>query len=251
MPMAQAQVGLPALPDKAVAWRIDDAPVPYPDALAFMDERAAAIRAGAAPETVWLLEHPPLYTAGTSAREADLPAPGRFPLYRTGRGGQLTYHGPGQRVAYVMLDLARRGGDVRRFVCDLEAWIIGALARFDLRGERRPGRVGIWVDRARDKGPGREDKIAAIGVRVRRWVTLHGVALNVDPDLGHFAGIVPCGIADPRFGTTSLAELGIRVRMADVDAALKASFAAVFGRTGCDGGGGANARARAGPASAW
>jgi len=227
--MAQAQVGTLTLRDKPVEWRIDDAPVPYPAALAFMDERVAAIHAGA-PETVWLLEHPPLYTAGTSAREADLLMPGWLPVFRTGRGGQFTYHGPGQRVAYVMLDLARRGADVRRFVCDLEAWIIAALARFNVKGERRPGRVGIWVDRSRDKGPGREDKIAAIGVRVRRWVTLHGIALNVDPDLAQFQGIVPCGVADSRFGTTSLADLGIHVQMAEVDAALKGAFGEVFAR---------------------
>ena len=228
--MAQAQVGTATRSSKAVEWRIDDAPVPYPAALAFMDDRVAAIRAGRAPETVWLLEHPPLYTAGTSARATDLVAPERFPVYDAGRGGQYTYHGPGQRVAYAMLDLARRGADVRRFVSDLENWIIAALARFNVRGERRAGRVGIWVDRARDKGPGREDKIAALGVRVRHWVTLHGAALNVEPDLGHFAGIVPCGIADARFGTTSLADLGIHVEMAEVDAALKAAFAEVFGR---------------------
>lgn len=226
--MAQAEVGIATLLNKAVEWRIDDAPVPYPAAVAAMDERVAAIRAGHARELVWLLEHPPLYTAGTSARAGDLVAPGRFPVFQTGRGGQFTYHGPGQRVAYVMLDLARRGADVRRFVCDLEAWIIAALARFNVRGERRAGRVGIWIDRAREKGPGREDKIAAIGVRVRHWVTLHGVALNVDPDLGHFAGIVPCGIADPGFGTTSLADLGIHVQMAEVDAALTAAFAEAF-----------------------
>jgi lipoyl(octanoyl) transferase len=231
--MAQAQVDTLTLSDKALEWRIDDAPVPYPAALAFMDERAAAIRAGRAPEAVWLLEHPPLYTAGTSARAGDLLAPARFPVFTAGRGGQFTYHGPGQRVAYVMLDLARRGADVRRYVCDLEAWIIAALARFNVKGERRAGRVGIWIDGDREgagrhKGPGREDKIAAIGVRVRRWVTLHGIALNVDPDLSHFAGIVPCGIADARFGTTSLADLGIHVQMAEVDAALKAAFAEVF-----------------------
>lgn len=227
--MAQAEVGVATLLNKGVDWRIDDAPVPYPAALAAMDERVAAIRAGRARELVWLLEHPPLYTAGTSARPQDLVAPGRFPVFQAGRGGQFTYHGPGQRVAYAMLDLARRGADVRRYVCDLERWIIAALARFNVRGERRPGRVGIWVDRARDKGPGREDKIAAIGVRVRHWVTLHGVALNVDPDLGHFAGIVPCGIADPRYGTTSLADLGVYAQTAEVDAALKAAFAEVFG----------------------
>jgi lipoyl(octanoyl) transferase len=227
--MAQAEVGIATLCDKGVDWRIDDAPVPYPAAVAAMDERVAAIRAGRARELVWLLEHPPLYTAGTSARPGDLVAPDRFPVFPTGRGGQFTYHGPGQRVAYVMLDLARRGGDVRRFVCDLETWIIAALARFNVKGERRTGRVGIWVDRSREKGAGREDKIAAIGVRVRHWVTLHGVALNVDPDLGHFAGIVPCGIADPRYGVTSLADLGIYAEMAEADAALKATFAEAFG----------------------
>ncbi len=227
--MAQEEVGVATLLNKGVDWRIDDAPVPYPAALAAMDERVAAIRAGRAPELVWLLEHPPLYTAGTSARPGDLVAPDRFPVFPTGRGGQFTYHGPGQRVAYVMLDLARRGGDVRRFVCDLENWMIATLARFNVKGERRAGRVGIWVDRSRDKGAGREDKIAAIGVRVRHWVTLHGVALNVDPDLGHFAGIVPCGIADPRLGVTSLADLGIYVQMAEVEAALRAAFAEVFG----------------------
>jgi len=227
--MAQAEVGIATLLNKGVDWRIDDAPVPYPAALAAMDERVAAIRAGRARELVWLLEHPPLYTAGTSARPEDLVAPGRFPVFQAGRGGQFTYHGPGQRVAYAMLDLARRGADVRRYVCDLESWIIAALARFNLKGERRAGRVGIWIDRSRDKGPGREDKIAAIGVRVRHWVTLHGVALNVDPDLGHFAGIVPCGIADPLYGTTSLADLGIYAGTAEVDAALTAAFAEVFG----------------------
>jgi lipoyl(octanoyl) transferase len=227
--MAQAQVGTATLVDKPLEWRIDDAPVPYPAALAFMDERVAAIHAGRAPETVWLLEHPALYTAGTSARDSDLLAPAWLPVFRAGRGGQFTYHGPGQRVAYVMLDLGRRGADVRRFVGDLEAWIIAALARFNVKGERRHGRVGIWIDRARDKGPGREDKIAAIGVRVRRWVTLHGIALNVDPDLALFRGIVPCGVADERYGTTSLADLGLHVQMAEVDAALRAVFREVFG----------------------
>lgn len=231
--MAQAELGIATISDKGgiapVEWRIDDAPVPYPAALAAMDERVAAIRAGRAPELVWLLEHPPLYTAGTSARPGDLVVPDRFPVFRTGRGGQFTYHGPGQRVAYVMLDLARRGGDVRRFVCELENWMIAALARFGVKGERRTGRVGIWIDRAREKGPGREDKIAAIGVRVRHWVTLHGVSLNVDPDLGHFAGIVPCGIADPRLGVTSLADLGVYAQMAEADDALRHAFAETFG----------------------
>ncbi len=231
--MAQAEPGIATISDKGgiapVEWRIDDAPVPYPAALAAMDERVAAIRAGRAPELVWLLEHPPLYTAGTSARPGDLVVPDRFPVFRTGRGGQFTYHGPGQRVAYVMLGLARRGGDVRRFVCELENWMIAALARFGVKGERRTGRVGIWIDRAREKGPGREDKIAAIGVRVRHWVTLHGVSLNVDPDLGHFAGIVPCGIADPRLGVTSLADLGVYAQMAEADDALRHAFAETFG----------------------
>ena len=211
----------------APEWRIDDAPVPYADALALMDARAAAIRAGTAAELVWLLEHPALYTAGTGADEADLLNAGGLPVHRTGRGGQFTYHGPGQRIAYVLLDLARRGNDVRRFVCGLEDWIVAALARFNVTGERRAGRVGIWVDRRADKGPGREDKIAAIGVRVRRGVTLHGLALNVEPDLARFAGIVPCGIADPRYGVTSLADLGIHVAMPEVDAALKATFGTV------------------------
>ena len=213
---------------RPVQWAVSTGYVDYEPAVAAMEARVAAIAAGEAEEVVWLLEHPPLYTAGVSAKDDDLLAPDRFPVHRTGRGGQFTYHGPGQRVAYVMLDLARRGADVRRFVCNLEDWIVAALARFNVEVGRRPGRVGIWVDRNRDKGPGREDKIAAIGVRVRRWVTLHGVALNVDPDLRHFEGIVPCGIADARFGTTSLADLGIHVQMAEVDAALKAAFAEAF-----------------------
>jgi lipoyl(octanoyl) transferase len=224
--------------EAGVEWRLADAPVPYAAALDFMDARAAAIRAGTAPETVWLIEHPPLYTAGTSARAADIRAPGALPVFPAGRGGETTYHGPGQRIAYVMLDLARRGHDVRRFVCGLEDWMIAALARFNVTGERRPGRVGVWVDRARDKGPGREDKIAAIGVRVRRGVTLHGVALNVDPDLSAFAGIVPCGIADPRYGVTSLADLGLVVSMAEADMALRAAFPTVA-RLAADGAAGA------------
>ncbi len=208
-------------------WRIEARPVAYPDAVARMEERVAAIRAGAAPELVWLLEHPPLYTAGTSAHAEDLLDPGRFPVYRSGRGGQFTYHGPGQRVAYVMLDLDRRGRDLRRFVRDLEAWIIATLARFNVAGERRDGRVGIWIDRGRHGGPvGREDKIAAIGVRVRRWVTYHGIALNVEPDLAHYEGIVPCGVAG--HGVTSLVDLGLPVTLADVDVALRAAFEEVF-----------------------
>ena len=208
-----------------VEWLVADAPVDYETAVAVMEARAAAIRDGAAPQLVWLLEHPALYTAGTSARPEDLLNPGGIPVYRSGRGGQYTWHGPGQRVAYVMLDLTRRGQDIRRFVHDLEEWIIRALDRFAVRGERREGRVGIWVAR----GGGREDKIAAIGVRVRRWVTFHGIAINVEPDLSHFAGIVPCGIADPKLGVTSLVDLGLPVTMEDLDNALIATFPEVFG----------------------
>jgi lipoyl(octanoyl) transferase len=214
-----------ATDQSAVEWRISDRPVGYDEAVRTMEERVALIRAGQARELVWLLEHPPLYTAGTSAKDADLLAPARFPVHRTGRGGQYTYHGPGQRIAYVMLDLERRRPDLRRYVCDLEDWLIAALARFNVRGERRAGRVGIWVDR----GGGREDKIAAIGVRVRRWVTYHGVALNVDPDLEHFSGIVPCGVAEPNYGVTSLVDLGRPVTLPEVDSALMATFDAVFG----------------------
>ena len=207
----------------AVDWRVSTAPVDYPAAVAAMEDRVAAIRQGTAPEQVWLLEHPPLYTAGTSANPDDLLSPGRFPVHRTGRGGQFTYHGPGQRVGYVMLDLKRRTPDVRRFVQDLEEWLIRALARFNVVGERRDGRVGIWV--ARDGG--REDKIAAIGVRVRQWVTFHGVSLNVDPNLAHFDGIVPCGVQG--HGVTSLVDLGISATLEDVDIALRQAWDEVFG----------------------
>lgn len=205
----------------AVEWKISDEPVPYPDAVSMMETRVAFIAAGAAQEQAWLLEHPSIYTAGTSAREADL-VDARFPVYRTGRGGQYTYHGPGQRIGYVMLDLKRRRPDVRAFVHDLEQWLIEALAMFDVKGERREGRVGIWVQRGT-----REDKIAALGVRVRRWVSFHGVALNVDPDLAHFDGIVPCGVRE--HGVTSLVDLGVPVSMMDVDVALKQSFSKIFG----------------------
>jgi lipoyl(octanoyl) transferase len=205
-----------------IEWQASDAPVPYEAAVAAMEARVAAIRAGTAPELVWLLEHPPLYTAGTSARESDLIEPGLFPVHRTGRGGQYTYHGPGQRVGYVMLDLRRRGADLRAYVCRLEDWLIDALAAFGLKGERRSGRVGIWIDRGR----GRESKIAAIGVRIRHWVSFHGVALNVAPDLDHYRGIVPCGIS--RHGITSLQAEGVAVAMPVVDAQLRRSFAAVF-----------------------
>jgi lipoyl(octanoyl) transferase len=205
----------------ALEWRISDSLVPYPEALAAMEARAAAIHDGTAPEQVWLLEHPPIYTAGTSANDADL-IDARFPVYHTGRGGQFTYHGPGQRVGYVMLDLKSRTPDVRAYVRDLEQWLIETLALFNVRGERREGRVGIWVQRGL-----REDKIAALGVRIKRWVTFHGVALNVDPDLTHFSGIVPCGVR--QHGVTSLADLGILVTMAAVDVALKQSFRKIFG----------------------
>jgi lipoyl(octanoyl) transferase len=208
-----------AMPD--VDWKISDEPVPYPDAVSMMETRAAFIAAGAAREQVWLLEHPPIYTAGTSARDADL-VDARFPVFRTGRGGQYTYHGPGQRIGYVMLDLKQRKPDVRAFVHDLEQWLIETLAMFDVKGERREGRVGIWVRRGT-----REDKIAALGVRLRRWVSFHGVALNVDPELAHFDGIVPCGVHE--HGVTSLVDLGIPVSMTDVDVALKQAFAKIFG----------------------
>jgi lipoyl(octanoyl) transferase len=207
----------------ALEWKISDSPVGYPDAVALMEARAAAIHEGRAGELVWLLEHPPIYTAGTSSKDADL-LEARFPVHQTGRGGQFTYHGPGQRVGYVMLDLKRRKPDVRAYVHDLEQWLIETLALFNVKGERREGRVGIWVQRG-----AREDKIAALGVRIKRWVTFHGISLNVDPDLSHFGGIVPCGISG--HGVTSLADLGILVSMADVDVALKQSFRKVFGET--------------------
>jgi lipoyl(octanoyl) transferase len=206
-------------------WRTAHGLTPYGEALAEMEARVAAIHDGGARELVWLVEHPPLYTAGTSARPEDLLEPGRFPVFETGRGGQYTYHGPGQRVAYAMLDLRGRGQDLRAYVRGLEALVTDTLATFGVAGERRDGRVGIWVPR----GDGREDKIAAIGVRVRRWITYHGVSINVSPDLAHFSGIVPCGIGDAHLGVTSLADLGIDADMDDVDAALRESFVRVFG----------------------
>jgi lipoyl(octanoyl) transferase len=208
--------------ERRVEWRMSDALVPYPEALAFMEQRVEAIRAGRAPELVWLLEHPPLYTAGTSARRQDLLAPDRFPVYEAGRGGQFTYHGPGQRVAYVMLDLKRRKPDLRDYVWRLEEWVIRALDRFGVRGERRAGRIGIWVTRA----SGQEAKIAAIGVRIRHWVSFHGVAINLEPNLDHFSGIVACGIRG--FGVTSLADLGLTTTTPELDAALMATFEQVF-----------------------
>ena len=211
--------------NSSVEWRIDDQPVEYEAALAVMDRRVADIRAGTVGELAWLLEHPPLYTAGTSAKAGDLLAPNRFPVYLSGRGGQYTYHGPGQRIGYVMLDLRRRGPDVKAYVHHLEEWLIRTLARFNVKGERRGGRVGIWVVR----GGGREDKIAAIGVRIRHWVTMHGVSLNHEPDLSHFTGIVPCGISGPAFGITSLHDLGILIAPSELDMAMKAAFAEVFG----------------------
>ncbi|MGB8606974.1 lipoyl(octanoyl) transferase LipB [Bradyrhizobium sp.] len=214
----------------AVEWLISDTPVPYPEAIAVMEARVAGIAAHEAPELVWLLEHPPLYTSGTSGKAGDLLDP-RFPMFTTGRGGQLTYHGPGQRVAYVMLDLKRRQPDVRAFVASLEEWIIRTLLAFNVRGERREDRVGVWVSRP-DKGEGFEDKIAAIGVRLRRWVSFHGIAINVEPDLRHFDAIVPCGVADPRYGVTSLVDLGLPVTLADVDIALRQAFEEVFGSAG-------------------
>ncbi|MFV0299160.1 MAG: lipoyl(octanoyl) transferase LipB [Hyphomicrobiaceae bacterium] len=209
-----------------VEWLVSDQPIPYPQALAVMDARAAAISRREAAELVWLLEHPPLYTSGTSARQQDLLTPDRFPVFEAGRGGQYTYHGPGQRIAYLMLDVRRRGGDVRRFVAALEGWLIDTLAAFAVKGETRTDRVGVWVARP-EKAKDAEDKIAAIGIRIRRWVSLHGVSLNVEPNLEHFSGIVPCGISD--HGVTSLVDLGRIVTMPEVDMALEAAFRSRFG----------------------
>jgi lipoyl(octanoyl) transferase len=216
-------------------WKTSPGIVPYPEALAFMEARAAAIAAGEADECLWFLEHPPLYTAGTSAKPQDLTDPDRFPVFDAGRGGQYTYHGPGQRIVYVMLDLNRRGRDVRRFVGALEDWVIATLAEFNVRGERRAGRVGVWVvrpDRTPNAdGTAREDKIAAIGVKLRRWVSFHGVSINVEPDLTHFSGIIPCGIRE--HGVTSLVDLGLPVTMTDLDIALRATFDAAFAARSC------------------
>ena len=217
-----------------VEWLVSDGFTPYEDAVAFMEARVEAIAAGRASELVWLAEHPALYTAGTSAKDEDL-VDARFPVHRTGRGGQFTYHGPGQRVAYVMLDLNRRKPDVRAFVCGLEEWLIATLGDFNIDGERREDRVGVWVARP-DKAPGpdgapAEDKIAALGIRVHRWVTFHGISLNVEPDLSHFGGIVPCGIAKAHLGVTSLVDLGVPVTMPEVDSILRLEFETVFGKT--------------------
>jgi lipoyl(octanoyl) transferase len=222
---------MPSIRTAPVEWRIEPGLTPYDQALATMEAHADAIRAGAAGERVWLVEHPPLYTAGTSARAADLLEPGRFPVFDAGRGGEYTYHGPGQRVAYVMLDLKRRREDVRALVAALEDWLIVALARVNVRGERRNDRVGVWVVRP-DRPPlpdgsPAEDKIAAIGIRLRRWVSFHGVAINIEPDLSHFSGIVPCGIAG--YGVTSLVDLGLPITMAEFDMSLKAAFEDIFG----------------------
>lgn len=227
----------PLMPSRDVApveWRISDALVPYADAVAFMDARVARISAGASPELIWLLEHPPLYTGGTSAQATDL-VDARFPVHKSGRGGQFTYHGPGQRVIYVMLDLNRRNPDLRAFVGALEDWIVAALRTFKVMGERRADRIGVWVARPeKPRGKGgeiAEDKIAAIGIRVRRWVSFHGVSLNVAPDLTHFSGIVPCGISAAHFGVTSLRDLGVPVSMSEVDVALRDQFEPIFGKT--------------------
>jgi lipoyl(octanoyl) transferase len=230
--LGAAPPGVPAFgravaPGVPVAWTRSEGLVAYGDAVAAMERRVAGIRNGA-PELVWLVEHPPLYTAGTSARDADVLSPSRFPVHRSGRGGQHTYHGPGQRVAYLMLDLAARRPDLRVFVTSLEEWIIRTVARFGVTARRSPGRIGVWVPRP-GEGMDREDKIAAIGVRVRHWISFHGVALNVDPVLEHFSGIVPCGVRDQ--GVTSLADLGVPASMAEVDGALRDEFEALFGPT--------------------
>jgi lipoyl(octanoyl) transferase len=223
-------IGLrPELELAPVEWRLGERLIPYDEALTTMEQRAGAVAAATASELAWLIEHPPLYTAGTSAKPTDL-IEARFPVHQAGRGGQFTYHGPGQRVAYLMLDLRRRSADVRRYVATLEEWLIRTLAAFNIRGERREDRIGVWVRRP-DKGEGREDKIAAIGIRVKRWVSLHGVALNVEPDLSHFQGIVPCGVSERRYGVTSLVDLGVPVTLPEVDMVLRREFEALFGPT--------------------
>jgi lipoyl(octanoyl) transferase len=229
----QLILGRPSAALPAVEWRVSEQAVAYDDAVAWMDSRAGAIAAGHAAEAVWLLEHPPLYTAGTSAQPGEV-IEARFPIHQTGRGGQTTYHGPGQRVAYALLDLKRRGPDVRRYVATLEEWIIRTLAAFNVRGERRDDRIGVWVrrpEKGQFNGEAREDKIAALGIRVKQWVTMHGIAINVVPELSHFAGIVPCGVSDQRYGVTSLADLGLTATLADIDVALRREFETLFGPT--------------------
>jgi lipoyl(octanoyl) transferase len=228
----------PLMTANPVEWRVSEGLTSYPEAVAMMEARAAAIRDGTASELVWLVEHPPLYTAGTSAKPADLTDPDRFPVFETKRGGQYTYHGPGQRVVYVMLDVGARGHDVRRFVQQLEEWVIATLAEFNLSGHIRDGRVGVWIERP-DKprtitGKVAEDKIAAIGIRLRKWVSFHGISINVEPELDHFTGIVPCGITE--YGVTSLVDLGLPVTMDDVDVALRRGFEEVFGSATQQGG---------------
>jgi lipoyl(octanoyl) transferase len=224
----QLPLGLPPTAESPpVEWRVSDALVPYNAAVAIMEARAAVIAEGQASELVWLLEHPPLYTAGTGAHREEV-LDRRFPVFESGRGGQMTYHGPGQRIIYVMLNLRRRGPDIRRFVATLEEWIIRTLAVFNVHGERREDRIGVWVRRP-EKGEGHEDKIAAIGIRIKRWVTLHGIALNIEPELKHFAGIVPCGVQEQRYGVTSLADLGNLVSLPEVDMVLRREFEALFG----------------------
>jgi lipoyl(octanoyl) transferase len=223
MPLSPAQIGT-----SPVEWRVAASPVGYREAVDLMEARAAAIASGQAPELVWLLEHPPLFSAGTSTSSEDLSGTGRFPVHTTGRGGRLTYHGPGQRVAYAMLDLKQRGADIRRYVTTLEEWIIETLAHFNIKGEQRADRVGVWVQRP-DKGEGYEDKIAALGIRVKRWVTMHGISINVAPDLSHYQGIAACGIAEQKWGVTSLQDLGSAASMSDLDAVLKDTFRKLFG----------------------
>lgn len=215
--------------DHPVEWKVSDGLIEYEDAVAFMEQRVLDIHKGQANELIWLLEHPALLTAGTSAKDHDILNPEQFPIHRAARGGQYTYHGPGQRVIYVMLDLTKRGRDVRKFVSAMEEWVIKTLGNFNIEAERRTGRVGVWVDRTEPMGPMREEKIAAIGVRIRRWVSFHGISINIEPDLSHFQAIVPCGIAEPGLGVTSFVDLGLPVTMDEVDHALHTQFKEIFG----------------------
>ncbi len=221
---------MPMRKNLPIEWAVSDELVPYADAVTAMEQRVAKIVAGEARELIWFLQHPPVYTAGTSAQMDDLLDPNRFPVFESGRGGQFTYHGPGQRIAYVMLDLRERERDVRAFVCALERVVIDTLAGFNIRGEARDGdRIGVWVDRTQPGGDLREDKIAALGIRLKKWVSMHGLSFNVEPDLTHFGGITPCGVSDPRFGVTSLVDLGYPVSMDDADIAMRAAFETQFG----------------------